>query len=133
MPFNLKAKQANFRCDRSLDNVTRCGHRRPKTRLRHKVSSATSNMVGKIKHVRQKIHQQAVRLDGPSGHAQPPDSGAPLSLEKPLPSQRHATCPPFVGKESGASSTDVKKVRKHWMSVVRCGISELRGIKNKLW
>lgn len=81
-------------------------------------------MVGKIKHVRQKIHQQAVRLDRPSGSALPPDSAAPPGLEKPLPSGRHATCPPFVGKESGASSTDVKKVSKHWMDDVgsmNCG------------
>lgn len=41
-------------------------------------------MVGKIKHVRQKFHQGAVKLDGPSSLTQPPSSVSPQSSEKPL-------------------------------------------------
>lgn len=68
-------------------------------------------MVGKIKHIRQKIHQQAVKLDRPSSLTQPPDSALPPSLEKPLASGRHTRSPPLVENESDASK-DAKKVRK---------------------
>lgn len=66
-------------------------------------------MVGKIKHVRQKIHHEAVKLARPSGVSQPPDSG--LSLEKPLVFGRHTTSP-SPAEEDGNSdaSKNAKKV-----------------------
>lgn len=47
-------------------------------------------MVGKIKRVRQKIHQEAVKLDRPSGLTQSAGSVfQSLRLEKPLSALRH--------------------------------------------
>lgn len=66
-------------------------------------------MVGKIKHVRQKIHQEAVKLDRPSSLTQPPDPVLPRSLAKPLGLGRHTRSPPLVENEK---SENVKKVRE---------------------
>ncbi|KAM3585655.1 uncharacterized protein V6R79_023638 [Siganus canaliculatus] len=66
-------------------------------------------MVGKIKHVRQKIHQEAVKLDRPSSLIQPPVSVLAPSLEKPPALGPHSSSPP-LGKEKSDASKDAKQV-----------------------
>ncbi|XP_076579157.1 ribosome biogenesis protein SLX9 homolog [Chaetodon auriga] len=66
-------------------------------------------MVGKIKHVRQKIHQQAVKLDRPSSLTQPSDSVLSQSLVKPPALGPHTIGPPLLDKKSDASK-NVKQV-----------------------
>ncbi|XP_040038833.1 ribosome biogenesis protein SLX9 homolog [Gasterosteus aculeatus] len=63
-------------------------------------------MVGKIKHVRQKLHQEAVRLERPSSLSQRPGSGLPQSLEKPPASELHKTSAPILENKKTESSTD---------------------------
>nr|XP_046238504.1 protein FAM207A [Scatophagus argus] len=68
-------------------------------------------MVGKIKHIRQKIHQKAVKLDRPSGLTQLPDTVSPQSLEKPPASfGRHTIRPPLLENEKSDTSKSVKQV-----------------------
>lgn len=83
-------------------------------------------MVGKIKHVRQKIHHEAVKLASQSGVSQSPDSGLPLSLEKPLVFGQHTTSP-SPAEEHGDSyaSKNAKTVREkcpviYCSRVVKC-------------
>lgn len=57
------------------------------------------NMVGKIKHVRQKLHQEAVKLDRPTGLTQPPGSGSSHSLEEPP----HKTTPTPLDDKSDST------------------------------
>ncbi|KAE8278726.1 hypothetical protein D5F01_LYC23645 [Larimichthys crocea] len=68
-------------------------------------------MVGKIKHVRQKIHQEAVKLDRPSGLTPLPDSALPPSLEKPpAPGlHTHTISPPLLGSKKSDASNNVKQ------------------------
>lgn len=74
-------------------------------------------MVGKIKHVRQKIHHEAVKLARPSGVSQPPDSGLPLSLEKPLVFGRHTTSPSLAVEHGNSdASKNAKKVRENCLA-----------------
>ncbi|KAM9334080.1 ribosome biogenesis protein SLX9 homolog [Symphorus nematophorus] len=70
-------------------------------------------MVGKIKHVRQKIHQEAVRLDRPSSLARTPGSVSPLpqSLEEPPPALGlHSVSPPLLENNKSDASKNVKQV-----------------------
>lgn len=67
-------------------------------------------MVGKIKHVRQKIHQEAVKLDRPSSLTQPPDTALPQSLLKPPVLGLHTISPPLLEKEKQDSWNNVKQV-----------------------
>lgn len=85
--------------------------------------STVGSMVGKIKHVRQKIHHEAVKLTRPSGASQPPDSGLPLSLEKPLVFGRHITSPsPAVEHGNSDASKYAKKVRENCPATLHmCG------------
>ncbi len=66
-------------------------------------------MVGKIKHVRQKIHQEAVKLDRPSSLTEPPDSVLSQSLEKPPSLGLHTINPPLVENKIDAAK-NVKQV-----------------------
>ncbi|XP_073351523.1 ribosome biogenesis protein SLX9 homolog [Pagrus major] len=66
-------------------------------------------MVGKIKHVRQKIHQEAVKLDRPSSLTQPPDSVFPQSLLKPPVLGLHTISPPHLENEKQDASNNVKQ------------------------
>lgn len=66
-------------------------------------------MVGKIKHVRQKLHQQAVKLDRPHSLTQTPDSASAHSLEKPPASELHNTSPPHVDNNKSDASKHVKQ------------------------
>lgn len=58
-------------------------------------------MLGKIKHVRQKLHQAAVKLDSPTGLTQTPGSGSESSrrLEEPP----HKISPPLLEDKSDAT------------------------------
>lgn len=67
-------------------------------------------MVGKIKHVRQKIHQEAVKLDRPESLAQPPDSALCLSLEKPPAPGLHTISAPLLENNRSDASVNVKQV-----------------------
>lgn len=69
-------------------------------------------MVGKIKHVRQKLHQEAVRLERPSSLAQPPGAALPRDVDKPVVSGRLSPSPPPVDSKTDASK-NVKKVCKN--------------------
>ncbi|XP_035533886.1 protein FAM207A [Morone saxatilis] len=66
-------------------------------------------MVGKIKHVRQKIHQEAVKLDRPSSLTQPHDSALSRSLEQPPPLGLHTISPPLLGNNKSDASKNVKQ------------------------
>ncbi|XP_044043992.1 protein FAM207A isoform X2 [Siniperca chuatsi] len=66
-------------------------------------------MVGKIKHVRQKIHQEAVKLDRPSILTQPPDSVLSQSLEKPPALGLHTISPPLLENNKSDASKNVKQ------------------------
>lgn len=66
-------------------------------------------MVGKIKHVRQKIHQEAVKLDRPGSLTQPPGTALPQSLLKPPVLGLHTISPPLLEKEKHDSSNNVKQ------------------------
>lgn len=57
-------------------------------------------MVGKIKHVRQKIHQQAVKLDRPSSPSKPPDLVLPPRSEEPPDPELLTTNPPLLGTKT---------------------------------
>uniref|UniRef100_A0A3Q3W2L6 Uncharacterized protein n=1 Tax=Mola mola TaxID=94237 RepID=A0A3Q3W2L6_MOLML len=61
-------------------------------------------MVGKIKHVRQRLHQEAVKLDRLSSLAQPPGSALPRDVENPVVSGRLTRSPPLVENEKTDSS-----------------------------
>ncbi|KAK9523793.1 hypothetical protein VZT92_017686 [Zoarces viviparus] len=63
-------------------------------------------MVGKIKHVRQKLHQEAVRLDRPGSLTQTPGSAFPPGLEKPPASEVHKTSAPCLGNTKSNPSTN---------------------------
>ncbi|XP_059183594.1 protein FAM207A [Centropristis striata] len=64
-------------------------------------------MVGKIKHVRQKLHQEAVKLDRPAGLPLTPQSGSQApSIEKPPALELHNTSPTLLE----TSSSHVKQV-----------------------
>ncbi|XP_075873574.1 ribosome biogenesis protein SLX9 homolog isoform X2 [Nelusetta ayraudi] len=64
-------------------------------------------MVGKIKHVRQKIHQEAVKLTAPSAPHQLPDSGLP---PKPLAFGANPTRPAALeGNKITGTSENAKK------------------------
>lgn len=65
-------------------------------------------MVGKIKHVRQKIHQEAVKLDRPSSLTQPLDSVSSQSLEKPPASGLHTISPPLLENQKSDAPKHVK-------------------------
>ncbi|XP_060888414.1 protein FAM207A [Labrus mixtus] len=67
-------------------------------------------MVGKIKHVRQKIHQEAVKLDRPSSLTHTPGSEA-LSAgpEKPPAASFFSIKPPLLENKRSDTSTDVKQ------------------------
>ena len=70
-------------------------------------------MVGKIKHVRQKIHQEAVKLDRPSDLAHTPGSVVPSaqSSEKPPPALGlPITTSPLLENNTSDASRNVKKV-----------------------
>ena len=67
-------------------------------------------MVGKIKHVRQKIHQEAVKLDRPGSLTQSPGTALPQSLLKPPVLGLHTISPPLLEKEKHDSSNNVKQV-----------------------
>ncbi|XP_045918054.1 protein FAM207A [Micropterus dolomieu] len=68
-------------------------------------------MVGKIKHVRQKIHQEAVKLVRPSSLTPSPSSVVSPSLEKPAASgpTLHTLSPPPLGNNKSDASSDVKQ------------------------
>lgn len=71
-------------------------------------------MVGKIKHVRQKIHQEAVKLTAPSAPHQLPDSGLP---PKRLAFGANLTRPAALeGNKIADTSEDAKRV---------CGFKQL--------
>lgn len=67
-------------------------------------------MVGKIKHVRQKIHQEAVKFDRPSSLTQPLDSVLTQSLEKPPASGLHTITltPPLLENQKSDAPKHVK-------------------------
>lgn len=70
-------------------------------------------MVGKIKHVRQKLHQEAVRLERPGGSSlsQPPGSVLPPGSEKSAAPQLPTTIsPPAAGDNKSDASTNVPQV-----------------------
>lgn len=72
------------------------------------VYTSWSKMVGKIKHVRQKIHQEAVKLTAPSAPQQLPDSGL---QPKPLAFGANPTRPAALeGNKITGTSEDAKKV-----------------------
>uniref|UniRef100_A0A4W6C7E0 Uncharacterized protein n=1 Tax=Lates calcarifer TaxID=8187 RepID=A0A4W6C7E0_LATCA len=57
-------------------------------------------MVGKIKHVRQKLHQELLKLDRPSSLTAPPASRLPPRLEKPSVLDLHSFTPaPLENKQ----------------------------------
>lgn len=59
-------------------------------------------MVGKIKHVRQKLHQEAVKLDRPTGLTQPPGSGSGSGSSHSLEEPPHKITPPPLDHKSDA-------------------------------
>uniref|UniRef100_UPI0037E87284 ribosome biogenesis protein SLX9 homolog n=1 Tax=Semicossyphus pulcher TaxID=241346 RepID=UPI0037E87284 len=67
-------------------------------------------MVGKIKHVRQKIHQEAVKLDRPSSLTQLPGSvSLSPGLEKPPAASFLTIKPPLLEIKKSDTSTNVKQ------------------------
>lgn len=72
-------------------------------------------MVGKIKHVRQKIHQEAVKLERPSGFSQSPGSVfQSLRLEKPVSALR----PSPTENQTIEASKNEKKVSDICLNVL---------------
>lgn len=68
-------------------------------------------MVGKIKHVRQKLHQEAVKLDRPGSLSQSPGSGLPSSSEKPpVPVEPHRISPAHVENNTSDAPKQVKQI-----------------------
>ncbi|XP_068446453.1 ribosome biogenesis protein SLX9 homolog [Clinocottus analis] len=73
-------------------------------------------MVGKIKHVRQKLHQEAVRLErpgrltqSPGRLTQSPGSALPPGPEQPAASELHKTSAPLLENQKSDSSTEAKQ------------------------
>lgn len=69
-------------------------------------------MVGKIKHVRQKIHQAAVKFDRPSSLTKPSDSVLSQSLEKPPVLGLHTVNPSLLENKSDASKNAKQALRE---------------------
>lgn len=68
-------------------------------------------MVGKIRHVRQKIHQEAVKFERPSDVPQPP---VPLfQTEKPLSAERQSS----VENQKTDPAKNAKKVSQNCLCV----------------
>lgn len=65
-------------------------------------------MVGKIKHVRQKIHQEAVKLDRPDSLTQPLDPVLSESLLKPPASGPNTISPPLLDSQKTDAPTKFK-------------------------
>lgn len=66
-------------------------------------------MVGKIKHVRQKLHQEAVRLERPGRLTPTPGSALPPGPEQPAASELHKTSAPLLQNQKSDSSTGAKQ------------------------
>ncbi|XP_008288263.1 protein FAM207A-like [Stegastes partitus] len=64
-------------------------------------------MVGKIKHVRQKLHQEAVKLDRPGSLSQSPGSELPSSSDKP---PVHRISPAHVENNTSDASKHGKQI-----------------------
>ncbi|KAM7365221.1 hypothetical protein PAMP_016167 [Pampus punctatissimus] len=60
-------------------------------------------MVGKIKHVRQKFHQEAVKVDRPTGLTQTPGCGSGSSHSLVEPPHKITLSPPLLDRESDAA------------------------------
>lgn len=67
-------------------------------------------MVGKIKHVRQKLHQEAVKLDKPSSLSKSLDSASCPSLEKPAAPELHNTTPTLLEQNKSVASKHPQQV-----------------------
>ncbi|XP_070711836.1 ribosome biogenesis protein SLX9 homolog [Pempheris klunzingeri] len=75
-------------------------------------------MVGKIRHVRQKIHQEAVKLHRPSSPTQPPRSLSAVTPEEPPGPGPHTASPPLLG---GIRRDDEKQAQSSVPSGVFAG------------